>query len=514
MAYLFSANVLYDQYIAKRLATTSAKNVIDSEIDFPSLIIHSTTVGSPSENTFEVTNSDGTTKYFVIDKSGFTSVEKKKLKFLSGNGNEILVKSPTTTAGAYEFTLPPNAGTNNYVLATDGAGVLSWAPATLTGVGTGVYGVFSDSTDQTFSANTATALTLNTTEETNGTYIGSPTSRIYVNQNGVYNIAFSAQLVHTAGGNETISIWLRKNGTDVSRSNTNVVLEGNNGAVVTAWNWMLTLSANDYVEIMFSTTDTDIKLDASATATSPTRPATPSLIVTVNQVINTQQGSGTAGTNRASEYVFFHDHETTQVAPLVTTFSATAGASALQSGAYTSSTSIGQLGLYTGTASTGRAGLASHLDMIQLGANSWTFETKLLLSNLSDATDTFTARLGFLDTQTGESTDFVGFRYTHGTNSGKWECVTRSNSTETAVDSGTSPSAGTYQTFKIEINSTATSVTFYINGSSVGTITSNIPSGSSRLLGFGYLIAKSVGTNSRSMHFDYTYAKSTLGSNR
>lgn len=151
------------------------------------------------------------------------------------------------------------------------------------------YGVFSDTTDQTFAANTATAITFNTTEENSGVTIGSPTSRIVVDEGGLYNIQFSAQLVHTAGGIENISIWLRKNGTDVVRTNTEVAIQGNDTELVAAWNLMLTLAANDYIELMLSATDSDIRLEYIAAQTAPTRPVTPSIILTIIQATNVQE---------------------------------------------------------------------------------------------------------------------------------------------------------------------------------------------------------------------------------
>lgn len=148
------------------------------------------------------------------------------------------------------------------------------------------YGVFIDTTDQTFSTNTATAITFNTTVESLKTSRGTPTSRIYVDEGGLYNIQFSLQLVHGAGGHENTSIWLRKNGTDVPDTNTEVAIEGNNSELVAAWNLMLTLAANDYVELMISCTDNDITLEYQAAQTSPTRPVTPSIIFTILQQTN------------------------------------------------------------------------------------------------------------------------------------------------------------------------------------------------------------------------------------
>lgn len=146
------------------------------------------------------------------------------------------------------------------------------------------YGSFYDTTTQTATTiNTATAVTFNTTDLSNGVYIGSPTSRIYVDTAGIYNFALSFQIDKTSGGTANFYIWFRLNGTDVSNSAGLIQIQGNNAEIFSAYNLFLNLKANDYVEIMFSVTDLDVELLA-VPATAPV-PAIPSIILTVNNNI-------------------------------------------------------------------------------------------------------------------------------------------------------------------------------------------------------------------------------------
>ncbi len=150
------------------------------------------------------------------------------------------------------------------------------------------YGTFYDTTTQTAAAiNTAYALTFNSTNLSNGVYVGSPTSRVYVAQNGVYNIQFSAQLDNTSGGSHLIFIWLRINGTDVANSAGQVRLKGTDGELVTSWNYVEQLRAGDYVELMWSVDDTAVQILAQAAA-APV-PAIPSVILTVTDNISAYQ---------------------------------------------------------------------------------------------------------------------------------------------------------------------------------------------------------------------------------
>jgi hypothetical protein len=147
------------------------------------------------------------------------------------------------------------------------------------------YGSFYDTTDQTAAViNTAYAMTFNSTDLSQGVYIGSPTSRVYVDTANVYNIQFSAQLLNAAGGAHNAWIWLRKNGTDLANSATTVRVQGNNTELVAAWNFLLSMNAGDYFELMWEVSDTSVSLfNDPATAVHP---AIPSVILTVTDNIS------------------------------------------------------------------------------------------------------------------------------------------------------------------------------------------------------------------------------------
>lgn len=148
------------------------------------------------------------------------------------------------------------------------------------------YGSFYDTTTQTAAAiNTAYAMTFNTTDLSYGVYVGSPTSRIYVVGDGIYNFQFSAQLDKTTGGVGLIYIWFRVNGVDVANSASQVRLQNNNAELLAAWNIILKLKAGDYFEIMWSVDDLGVIILAQAAA-APV-PAIPSVILTVTDNIST-----------------------------------------------------------------------------------------------------------------------------------------------------------------------------------------------------------------------------------
>jgi hypothetical protein len=142
------------------------------------------------------------------------------------------------------------------------------------------YGYFFDTTTQTAAAsNTAYGMTFNTVGFNRGVTIGTPTSRIYTDRPGLYNIQFSAQLDKTSGGTAFIYIWLRLNGVDVPNSATQIRIQGNNAETVAAWNFVEFMNAGDYFELMWSTTSTSCEILA-VPASAPV-PGIPSIILTV-----------------------------------------------------------------------------------------------------------------------------------------------------------------------------------------------------------------------------------------
>jgi len=148
------------------------------------------------------------------------------------------------------------------------------------------YGSFYDTTTQTLTAaNTPKVITLNTTAENNGITIDSTyKSRIKFTYAGEYNIQFSAQVANN--GTSTANFWLRKNGTNVDWSNGEITTSNQNHHALPAWNYVLTLAANDYLEFVWMSNDAANTLEAQTATTSPASPAVASMIVTATLVGN------------------------------------------------------------------------------------------------------------------------------------------------------------------------------------------------------------------------------------
>lgn len=146
------------------------------------------------------------------------------------------------------------------------------------------YGSFYDTTTQVAAVvNTATTITFNSTDLSNGVYLGTPTSRVYVDTPGIYNFDTSFQLDKTAGGSGIFDLWFRLNGVDVANSASRIRIQGNNAEIFSSLNYFFNLNAGDYVELMFAVDDLTVKLTSFAAA-API-PGIPSIILTVSNNI-------------------------------------------------------------------------------------------------------------------------------------------------------------------------------------------------------------------------------------
>ena len=153
------------------------------------------------------------------------------------------------------------------------------------------YGQWISLYTQSGSANTAYAMKFETaTSDRSGMYVGNNGSglptRFYVENTGLYNIQFSAQLHTTANEACDFSIWFAITGSAIANSNTDFSIEkvSGGGFQVAALNFLTPITSGSYVELYWSKTTANGQLQAKGVQSTPTRPATPSAIVTLTQI--------------------------------------------------------------------------------------------------------------------------------------------------------------------------------------------------------------------------------------
>jgi hypothetical protein len=149
------------------------------------------------------------------------------------------------------------------------------------------YLAVQDDTDQAATTTTAAnIMSFSTTDYALGASLVDNT-KLTVDYSGLYNIQFSVQLINTTNDVQTVSIWFSKNGTNVANSNSEFGIKprkssGAASQAIAALNFFIALEKDDYVELVWRPTDVDVSIEHFAAQSSPTRPATPSIIATVS----------------------------------------------------------------------------------------------------------------------------------------------------------------------------------------------------------------------------------------
>jgi hypothetical protein len=218
-----------------------------------------------------------------LDGSTTTAYHIRLNTTAASSGVSITNKQSVFT-GTIDDGTPPGAGTVLTVSAVtsgtiyegmviSGGSITAGTRITAFGTGTGGTGTYTVDTSQERSSTTIT---------------GNLPSQITVAGSGLYNVQFSIQFVNADSNFHSTSVWLRKNGTDVADSNSEFSIPSKHGStdgrLIAALNYFVELAADDYLELMWSAQDSDISIQYLAAQTSPTRPATPSVIVTVTRV--------------------------------------------------------------------------------------------------------------------------------------------------------------------------------------------------------------------------------------
>lgn len=172
-------------------------------------------------------------------------------------------------------------------LVQSGANVRSTL-SSLSSFARGNGGAFSSTVTQTGSTTVGTPFTFNTTDFAGGITLVSG-SRLTAPVNGTYDVQFSAQVQSTDTAPQDIYIWLRINGSDVGGSAGKVGMParknpGDPFHSIIGWNYYLTLTAGQYVEIVWLPTALTITVPTYASQVTPAIPSTASVVVTMQQV--------------------------------------------------------------------------------------------------------------------------------------------------------------------------------------------------------------------------------------
>lgn len=276
-----------------------------------------------------ITSSDGivnirtnltSVQAFNIKKSFSTNYTVNPLQtFHMLNGTNQVITLPTAASSSgviYRFSMTNGYGSFVITNAADSATIRDGTSLSYTNIGVNEVGLISDGSNwwlaskghQVFPcaswslANTIspaqdtitnipfTQLEFNNSQGisllTKAGYTGA--TEIHVTNSGTYMITFSAVLKGAAGGS-VLSIWLRKDGSDVARTRTDQGFTGATAQQCMTVNYFVQVTAPCYFELVAASHDATPPtiVAAAANPTGYTAPAMPAIIVTINRVSDT-----------------------------------------------------------------------------------------------------------------------------------------------------------------------------------------------------------------------------------
>lgn len=163
------------------------------------------------------------------------------------------------------------SGTVSVGMVLSGSGVTGNTTVIADGTGSGGVGTYTVSPSQTAPSTTIT---------------GRLYTKLTTARAGVYNFQFSGQLISSSAGATVAQLWIRRNGTDIGYSSHVYTISGSGVKQEISWNFNIDVGSGGYIEMMWAADSTSVSL--SAIAPSAPYPGTPSAVIAVNFVSNTE----------------------------------------------------------------------------------------------------------------------------------------------------------------------------------------------------------------------------------
>ena len=125
---------------------------------------------------------------------------------------------------------------------------------------------------------------------------------------GTYEIVYSIQYENSGNSDDLVDVWLRKNGVDID--NTNSIYDinrkstsNNPSQLIAVTPFQVTLNAGDKIQVATTSSTGNVKLASFPAQTGPNVPATPAVIVNVEQVASVVTPVNITGSSNNASYL-------------------------------------------------------------------------------------------------------------------------------------------------------------------------------------------------------------------
>jgi len=200
----------------------------------------------------------GTELFESVQSSTSVKISATQIKTFVGNSLNI------SNGAISSVTITNATGTFNSI--TISAGTVPFNTIT-----NRAYASFLSTRDQTAtSANVAYVVEFDESAAFNTGITIASSSNITFAAAGVYECSFNPQVYNADFNDHIATFWLRKNGTNIANSATQISVPkvADGGITFFEFNFIEQFAANDYVQVMWQASDTDLKIDYSAASGS------------------------------------------------------------------------------------------------------------------------------------------------------------------------------------------------------------------------------------------------------
>lgn len=177
---------------------------------------------------------------------------------------------------------------------------------------------------------------------------------------------------------------------------------------------------------------------------------------------------------------------------------------------------FGVLAINSGTDQNSRAVFYTGDDDYTTGYAQLDYTTRVRFASVMSSPERWRAYFGFIDmvTLAGEPNDGIFFQTDYTVSTTNWLLRTRNNGAVTTVITTVAISSSNFQKLAFTINSAGTSVTGFIDGVNIGSISTNIPTGAGRQFTGGVKLEKTMGNTPAIAYIDYNKWCSTFAGSR